>query len=117
MDELIQQAFAHVDVVGPLVRKGWFDLVGPDGEIILPQAWESSIKPGWSVKMRMWPVSEDEVLSRLSSSPRSATTSPPPSTATAVPSKPRRRKVEPNKSILGWVSAAPRKGRSKKVKG
>ncbi|PQE03553.1 kinetoplast-associated kap protein [Rutstroemia sp. NJR-2017a BVV2] len=117
MEKLIQQAFTHVEVVGPLVQKGWYDLVSPDGEIILPQAWETSIKPGWSITMRMWPVSEDEVLSRLPPSPRSAATPPPPSIVTAVPSKPRRRKVEPNKSILGWMSAAPKKGRSKKVKG
>jgi hypothetical protein len=114
---LIKQAFIHVEFFGPLVQEGRYDLLGPDGEIILPQVWEAWVQPGWSITMQMWPVSEDEVLSRPSPSPRSAATQPPPLIVTAVPGKPRRRKVEPNKGILGWMTAAPKKGRSKKVKG
>jgi len=33
MEELIKQAFLHVDVIGPHVHDGHYDLVGPDGEI------------------------------------------------------------------------------------
>jgi hypothetical protein len=55
MEGLIKQAFYHVDVVGPYVQDGFYDLVGPDGEIILPQVWEHTIKPDWAVTMHMWP--------------------------------------------------------------
>jgi hypothetical protein len=47
MEELIKQAFLHVDVIGPHVLEGHCDLIGPVGEIILPQVWEESVKPGW----------------------------------------------------------------------
>lgn len=58
MDELIQQAFLHVDVIGHHVREGRFDLIGPNGEIILKQVWETMIEPDWQVTMVMWPMPE-----------------------------------------------------------
>ena len=58
MEELIRQAFLHVDVIGPLVAEGHYDLIGPNGEIILPQVWETMIEPDWSVTMHMWPMPE-----------------------------------------------------------
>lgn len=58
MEELIKQAFLHVDVIGPHVHEGCYDLMGPNGEIILPQVWETVIEPGWSVTMHMWPMPE-----------------------------------------------------------
>jgi hypothetical protein len=58
MDELIQQAFMHVDVIGPHVRDGHYDLIGPNGEIILPQVWETMIEPDWQITMHMWPMPE-----------------------------------------------------------
>ena len=58
MDELIQQAFLHVDVVGPRVRAGHFDLIGPNGEMILKQVWETVIEPDWTITMSMWPQPE-----------------------------------------------------------
>jgi hypothetical protein len=58
MEELIKQAFLHVDVIGPHVHQGHYDLVGPDGEIILPQIWETMIQPDWTVTMHMWPMPE-----------------------------------------------------------
>ncbi|KAK8152379.1 hypothetical protein BC567DRAFT_153258, partial [Phyllosticta citribraziliensis] len=45
VEELINQAFSHVDVLGPLVRDGFYDLVGPSGEIILPQIWNVLVQP------------------------------------------------------------------------
>ncbi|KAF2454792.1 hypothetical protein BDY21DRAFT_266957, partial [Lineolata rhizophorae] len=45
MEKLIQQAFAHVDVIGPHVMEGHYDLVGPDNEIILPPVWETMVQP------------------------------------------------------------------------
>jgi hypothetical protein len=58
MEELIKQAFLHVDVIGPHVHEGHYDLVGPDGEIILPQVWETMVQPDWAITMHMWPMPE-----------------------------------------------------------
>ncbi|TRX95509.1 hypothetical protein FHL15_003467 [Xylaria flabelliformis] len=56
MEELIKQAFLHVDVIGPHVQAGHYDLIGPNGEIILPQVWEKVIEPDWHITMHMWPM-------------------------------------------------------------
>jgi hypothetical protein len=56
MEALINQAFLHVDVIGQHVHEGHYDLVGPDGEIILPQVYESMVKPDWAITMHMWPM-------------------------------------------------------------
>ena len=48
----------HVDDIGERVALGHFDLVGPEGEIILPRVWEDSVEPGWSITMHMWPMAE-----------------------------------------------------------
>lgn len=58
MEELIKQAFLHVDIIGPHVQEGHYDLVGPDGEIILPQIWDTVVQPDWSITMHMWPIAE-----------------------------------------------------------
>jgi hypothetical protein len=58
MEELIKQAFVHVDLIGPHVLKGQYDLIGPNGEIILPQVWETMIEPDWAITMHMWPMPE-----------------------------------------------------------
>ncbi|KAK1845040.1 hypothetical protein CCHR01_12307 [Colletotrichum chrysophilum] len=56
MEECIKQAFLHVDIMGPHVQEGHYDLVGPDGNILLPQIWECLVEPGWTIEMRMWPM-------------------------------------------------------------
>jgi len=58
MEELIRQAFLHVEGLGPHVADGHYDLIGPNGEIILPRVWETTIEPDWSVSMHMWPMPE-----------------------------------------------------------
>ncbi|KAH7310120.1 hypothetical protein BKA65DRAFT_166647 [Rhexocercosporidium sp. MPI-PUGE-AT-0058] len=58
MEELIKQAFLHVDIIGPHIQQGHYDLIGPNGEIILPQVWETMIEPDWAVTMHMWPMPE-----------------------------------------------------------
>lgn len=58
MEELIHQAFLHVEVIGPHVAEGHYDLVGPSGDIILPQVWETVVEPDWTVTMHMWPIPE-----------------------------------------------------------
>lgn len=56
MEDLIKQAFQHVEVTGPHVQEGHYDLIGPDGEIILPVVWEKTVQPGFQISMRMWPM-------------------------------------------------------------
>ncbi|RYP79086.1 hypothetical protein DL771_000064 [Monosporascus sp. 5C6A] len=58
MEDLIKQAFLHVDVIGPHVQAGHYDLLGPNGEILLPTIWENVIKPDWAVTMHMWPMEQ-----------------------------------------------------------
>lgn len=70
MEEVVKQAFLHVDVIGPHVQEGHYDLIGSDGRIILPMLWESVIKPGEIIEMRMWPMEKP---------PRPPPPPPPPS--------------------------------------
>ena len=56
MEDLIRQAFLHVEIIGPHVAEGHYDLVGPNGEIILPQVWETMVEPDWTITMHMWPL-------------------------------------------------------------
>jgi hypothetical protein len=58
MEGLIKQAFLYVDVIGAHVQDGHYDLVGPRGDIILPQVWDTMVKPDWEVSMHMWPIPE-----------------------------------------------------------
>jgi len=56
MEELIKQAFVNVEVIGPHVQEGQYDLIGPNGDILLPTLWEEIVEPGWAVTMHMWPI-------------------------------------------------------------
>jgi hypothetical protein len=58
MEDLIKQAFAHIEDLNPHVQAGHYDLVGPDGEIILPSIWERVIEPDWAITMLMWPMTQ-----------------------------------------------------------
>lgn len=58
MNDLICQAFAHVEPFGQMVAEGNYDLIGPSGDIILPQIWETVIEPDWAITMHMWPIKE-----------------------------------------------------------
>ena len=77
MEDLIRQAFLHVDVIGPHVMEGYYDLLGPNNEIILPSVWESVVEPDWIVTMHIWPLPEP--LEPLKPSPdEPASEMPPP---------------------------------------
>ncbi|KAH6894640.1 hypothetical protein B0T10DRAFT_258214 [Thelonectria olida] len=56
MKTLITSAFVQVDVLGPHVLEGHYDLVAPEGDIILPEIWEDIIEPDMAVTMTMWPM-------------------------------------------------------------
>src|SRR6218665_3775324 len=58
MERLIHQAFKHVDIIGPHVMEGHYDLHGPDGQIILPGVWDVTVQPDWAITMVMWPLPE-----------------------------------------------------------
>lgn len=58
MEGLIRQAFLHIEAIGSHVLEGHYDLVGPNGDIILPQVWETVIEPDWTITMHMWPSSD-----------------------------------------------------------
>jgi flagellar basal body rod protein FlgF len=58
MESLINQAFSHVNVIEQHVLEGHYDLVGEDGKIIGPHAWEVTIKPNSTIRMQMWPLPE-----------------------------------------------------------
>lgn len=53
---MIKQAFSQVDILGPHVQAGHYDLTGPDGKIILPSVWEEKVEPGLHITMTMWPL-------------------------------------------------------------
>ena len=61
MEDLIRQAFLHVDIIGPHVAEGHYDLIGPNQEIILPGVWETVIEPDWTITMHMWPMPEPKL--------------------------------------------------------
>ncbi|KAK2741466.1 hypothetical protein FQN57_005599 [Myotisia sp. PD_48] len=56
MESLIQQAFLHVETIGQHVMDGHYHLFGPNGEIILPQVWETVVEPDWQVSMQLWMI-------------------------------------------------------------
>lgn len=49
--------------------EGHYDLIGPDGEIVLPQVWDKMVQPDWIVEMQMWPIPELERTKRPQPSP------------------------------------------------
>src|ERR1700760_2321427 len=60
MESLIHQAFLHVEPIGKQVADGHYAIIGPGGEIILPQVWETMVKPDMSITMHMWPIPEEK---------------------------------------------------------
>lgn len=54
MEEMIRQAFVQVeDVFYPRVLAGHYLLKGPDGNVISPLRWESTVEPGIEIIMVM----------------------------------------------------------------
>jgi hypothetical protein len=78
MEELIRQAFEHVEEIGPHVHSGHYDLMGPDSGIIVPSAWDTTIEPDMKITMHMWPLPEPKE-EPPPPPPPPAPPSPPPS--------------------------------------
>jgi len=104
MKSLIDQAFLHVEPIGHRVHEGHYDLVGPDGEIILPQVWETVVKPDWQITMHMWPMPE-----RRDFPPPP----PPPPQVIAVPPDMHQGRPREKKHGRGRVSSKDKKGKSR----
>lgn len=50
--------YLNVDMISPLVRAGCYDIIGSEGQVILPSLWEYSIHPKESLTMAMWSLEE-----------------------------------------------------------
>ncbi|KAI1073919.1 hypothetical protein F5B20DRAFT_565553 [Whalleya microplaca] len=59
MVDLIEQSSHRIEIIGPLIKAGHYDLIAPDGSTILPSVWEQCIEPGWLVSMRLWKDADD----------------------------------------------------------
>ena len=60
-ENLLRQSLARADAPLPSeVKEGRFDLVAPDGSVILPSTWDFSVRPGWSVRIRLWGAREQD---------------------------------------------------------
>lgn len=60
-ENLLRQSLARADSLPREVKEGRFDLVAPDGSVILSTIWDYSVRPGWSVTIRLWgPRGHDE---------------------------------------------------------
>lgn len=55
MEKLIKQPFLNDNRIGGQVHSGHYDLIDPEGEIILPQTWKYFVRPDWSIEMKVWP--------------------------------------------------------------
>ncbi len=58
MESLIRRSFSHVESMNSKIVRGSYDILGPTGEIILPEIWDAVIKPGWIVELRFWDYAE-----------------------------------------------------------
>ncbi|KAH8889095.1 hypothetical protein GQ53DRAFT_843159 [Thozetella sp. PMI_491] len=58
MKDRITDVFLHVDVIGPHVRDGHYDLLGENGQIIPASEWSATIRPGTNISMHMWPMNK-----------------------------------------------------------
>ena len=61
MENLIKRSFSHVESVDSRIFRGRYDILSPEGEIILPEIWDSVIRPGWVVELRFWDFRRAEV--------------------------------------------------------
>ena len=133
MEELIKQAFLQVDVLGPHVQEGHYDLIGPNGEIILPSVWERVVQPDWSITMTMWPIEKSPPVGPRPAGRGAPIPPPPPHGRGGAPTAGRRRGAAGPSMAPGWssrrhgsamppggidvVNAAPSKPKKKKETG
>ena len=54
MEHLIQRSFSYDESINSKIFRGSYDILSPTGEIVLPEIWDTVIKPGWTVELRIW---------------------------------------------------------------
>ncbi|KAM0802875.1 hypothetical protein BDR22DRAFT_100137 [Usnea florida] len=54
MENLIKRSFSHIESRNSQIFRGSYDILSPTGEIVLPEIWDTVIKPGWVVELRFW---------------------------------------------------------------
>ncbi len=54
MEHLIQRSFSQDESINSKIFRGGYDILSPTGEIVLPEIWDTVIKPGWTVELRIW---------------------------------------------------------------
>ena len=54
MENLIKRSFSHIETRNSEIFRGSYDILSPTGEIVLPEIWDTVIKPGWVVELRFW---------------------------------------------------------------
>jgi hypothetical protein len=93
MEDLITQAFLHVDTIGPHVAEGHYDLLDQNGAIILPQIWEEAVfEQDFTVTMHMWPMPEP---------PQKSPPGPPPTQPRSPAGRETPPAVSPNSNRTG----------------
>ncbi|KAG9233737.1 hypothetical protein BJ875DRAFT_441949 [Amylocarpus encephaloides] len=100
MEGLIQQAFLNVQIIGPWVAEGKYDMVGPNGKSIPPQVWEAVIEPGWAITMMMWPMPPNARMSKLPPLPPTSSIEDRTPSSSGSSSKSEKAK---SKRILRWM--------------
>lgn len=55
MERLIKQSFKNAPNLAASVAALEYDLLDPNGDIILPQVWESVVQPNWTMRVKLWP--------------------------------------------------------------
>ena len=53
METLIKSAFLHSGQFSSRVEQGQYDLIGPDGNVILPEIWDMTVRPDITIEMIM----------------------------------------------------------------
>lgn len=83
MERLLNTAFDKVEIIGPHVVAGRYDLINENGDIILPRVWDDLVEPDWKITMHMWPMPVKQEASPQSPPPSPPPPPPEPATATA----------------------------------
>lgn len=106
MEDLIWQAFLSVDILGDLVREGRYDLIDPDGHIIPRADWETIIKPGMLIVMKMRPLVDRPQPGGSSGIPLDPRPTGLPHVPLQQPAEAKRPKARGLRGILNWMAGS-----------
>ena len=43
------------------MNDGHYDILDPQGRVVLPSVWDAVVEPGWEITMWMWPMNQDRI--------------------------------------------------------